>query len=95
MPVFNVTSADAGTVLVNTAGSLTEVEVPASRGVSGRFSLTDPALNAARGFWQPIIAIGVDNPVPGGAGQRQPELDRRPAFEPDRRAGRVRHAEIG
>jgi hypothetical protein len=65
MPVFDVTEADAGTVLVAAAGSLTKIEVPATRGTSGRFSLTDTQLNVARGFWQPIIAIDVDScPAP-------------------------------
>jgi hypothetical protein len=56
------TPTDIWTV-ITTAGSLTKIEA-VSRGTSGRFVLTDPALNDARGFWQPLIAIELDYPAP-------------------------------
>ena len=62
MAVFNLTSADNGRALASTAGTITAIVVPSARGTSGRFSLSDAALNDQRGFWQPLIAIDLDIP---------------------------------
>jgi hypothetical protein len=64
MPTYDLTSADNGRQLAANPGSITSIQVPANRGTSGRFSLTDPVLNAARGFSQPLVAIDVDYPAP-------------------------------
>jgi hypothetical protein len=60
MPTFDLTSADVGTVIANTPGSMTRIEA-IGRGTSGGFSLSDhhsePWLFAADG------SIGVDYPA--------------------------------
>jgi hypothetical protein len=65
---INLTQAMVGTVVVSTAGSLTAVQT-SGRG-RGRFSLSDPQLNVVRGFWQPVIAFGDDQPRPVSTADR-------------------------
>jgi hypothetical protein len=62
MAVFDLTPADAGRELANN-GTITAIQVVA-RGVSGKFSLSDPATISSRGFTQPLILISTDYPAP-------------------------------
>jgi hypothetical protein len=59
MQTFDLTSADVGTVIANTPGSMTPIEA-VGRGSSGKFSLSDPTTILSRGFSQPLVSIGVD-----------------------------------
>jgi hypothetical protein len=59
--LYDLTTADIGRTIPG-PGSITAIQAVA-RGV-GTFSITDPALNAQRLFWQPLISISTDYSAP-------------------------------
>src|SRR6516165_176154 len=61
MAAITITEADIGSVIVATAGSLTQIEA-VSRGSSGKFTLTDPTVICSRGSHSRLYRLASTTP---------------------------------